>query len=147
MTYHIITQLLTSQENSRPRQIRRLTQPSQRNPTLHIRLLLRIRQIGIIQLRTNRSGQERIAPDPVFTQCNCARLHQTQDTGLGGGVVCLFAAADERGDRADADDGAAGWGLGEGHLSGGGLCGEECAGEVGGNGVVEEGGFESGIAC
>jgi hypothetical protein len=28
-------------------------------------------------------------------------------------------------------------------LSGSGLCGEECAGEVGGNCVVEEGGFES----
>lgn len=70
-------------------------------------------------------------------------MNQGEDARLGGRVVRLLGAADERGDGGDADYGAAGGRLRR-HLGGGGLDGVEGAGEVGGQGVVEEGGGYAG---
>ena len=58
-------------------------------------------------------------------------LDEGEDAGLGGRVVRLLGAADERGDGGYPDYGAA-WGGLRGHLGGGGVDGVEGAGEVGG---------------
>lgn len=143
MAYHIVAKLLASQEHRRSSQVWRLAQPSERDTALHILPLRGISHIGIIQLGANRSGKESIATNSIFAQCNRTRLHQTQDTGLGGSIVCLFTAANKCGDGANADDRSSGRGLDKSHLPGSGLRGEEGAGKVGGNGVVEKGGLES----
>ena len=63
-----IDKLFTCQPNSRTRQILRLTQPAQRNPSFHIRPLAFICHIFIVQLRSNRTWQEGVGANVVFPQ-------------------------------------------------------------------------------
>lgn len=127
-THHILAQI-ARQKHRRPRQIRRLARPPQRYPALHIRLLLRIRQVGVVELGADGAGQQGVAADVVLAEGAGARLHQAEHAGLGGRVVGLAAAADERADGRDADDGAAA--TLRRHLARGGLRRVEGAAEVG----------------
>jgi hypothetical protein len=127
-TYHISTQL-TPQEHRWPYQILWYARPAQRNPALHIRSLLLIRQILFIELRPYRARQQCITPDVILPQCTCARLDQGEHPSFRGGVVHLLGSSDEGTDGGDTDYGTAGGRL-DGELGSGGLDGVECAGEV-----------------
>jgi NAD(P)-dependent dehydrogenase (short-subunit alcohol dehydrogenase family) len=109
--------LLTCNEDMIPR----LTQSAQRNPTLHITPLNRVLHILLIKLRPDSSisalvgGAQQTHYTPtkagvlsLMQSCACAlgilsertrtRLHETQNPGLGGGVMCLLGAAYQSGD-------------------------------------------------
>lgn len=135
---HITAQVLTRQEDRRPRQIRRHARPPQRDPALHVPALLRVREVRLVELRLDGARQERVAPDAVLAQRDGRALHEAQHAGLCGRVVRLEAAADERGDGRHADDAAAGGRLRERHLASGRLGDVEGPVEVGAHRVVEQ---------
>ena len=126
-THHITTQLLTRQKHRRPRQIRRLAQPSQRNPPLHIRPLHGITHILIIQLSPDRPRQQRITSDAILAQRNRTRLHKTKHTRLRRRIMRLLSTPNKRRDRTNPDNGTPGWRLSQCHLSCCCLCCPECA--------------------
>jgi hypothetical protein len=121
---------LTPQKHSRPSQISRHTGAAQRNPPFHVLSLRIIREILVVELRPDGARQQGVAADIMFPQCAGGRLDQRENTRLGGRVVCLLRATDERRDARDADYRAAGGCLGR-ELARAGLDGVEGARQVG----------------
>ena len=122
---------VTAQEDGRACKITWDAGTTQRYPAFHVLSLLFVLQILLVELCLDCTGQQRVAPDVVFSKCARRRLDEREDTSFGWRVVALVRATDKRADGRDTDYGTTGGRL-YGELLCAGLNGVEGTGEVGG---------------